>query len=393
MKLLIAFTLLLSQLSLAEAASFDCALAKTAMERGICNNPDLSHLDDRLAVAYRTSLEKAGDPHVLRSAQRAWLSATRRCTDDECLREAYESRIKALTLASDLSGRATGGVVDNSAVVPRESSGTVVQQQPAVQSPSAPTQVPLPIQKSELSNTVTVSSGMQSDSVVDHQKRGATALSALTAALESTPAPSAPSLVKQMLVTFLLVIAGIFIINKVPSTVVKTILMSLMILMLVMGTFAYTHNTRFSDLAIARENLRDSHRAAQGVSKEFERFAQMPSDEAGLARYNAAVSKMNRAVSDIGQGAATVAQLEEERAARLQKREAGSTGQAANSSVSSTDMYNYALGISYLGGTCERYGARMVGLSATRQDQAMIEPYNAARAYGCTPPSWYKPPQ
>ena len=37
-----------------QAASFDCAKASTEIEHAICNNPELSRLDEEMAAAYRS---------------------------------------------------------------------------------------------------------------------------------------------------------------------------------------------------------------------------------------------------------------------------------------------------------------------------------------------------
>ena len=56
----------------ARAASFDCAQAKAAAEKAICNNPTLSALDGELGGAYAQRL--AREPSV-RQIERAWLAA------------------------------------------------------------------------------------------------------------------------------------------------------------------------------------------------------------------------------------------------------------------------------------------------------------------------------
>lgn len=69
----------------AYAASFDCAKASTAFERAICDNPDLSEADDRLAATYQTAIGGLTDfaREQVRTGQREWLSyAQRACTRD-----------------------------------------------------------------------------------------------------------------------------------------------------------------------------------------------------------------------------------------------------------------------------------------------------------------------
>jgi uncharacterized protein YecT (DUF1311 family) len=69
------FVLLFSAGVLANAASFDCAKAKTQQEKAICASPALSAVDDQMAAAYWKTLAatpsefKAG----IREDQRTWL--------------------------------------------------------------------------------------------------------------------------------------------------------------------------------------------------------------------------------------------------------------------------------------------------------------------------------
>lgn len=67
-------TALLSN-SQALAAGFDCRLAKTLIEKAICNDPALSSLDDKLKLAFNAARQQWGGAaadYVL-SDQRAWL--------------------------------------------------------------------------------------------------------------------------------------------------------------------------------------------------------------------------------------------------------------------------------------------------------------------------------
>lgn len=61
---------LLGMVPLARAASFDCAKAKGPMEKMICSDAARSHLDGRLAAAYRRALGLASNPEPLRAEQR-----------------------------------------------------------------------------------------------------------------------------------------------------------------------------------------------------------------------------------------------------------------------------------------------------------------------------------
>ncbi|WP_052951802.1 DUF3298 domain-containing protein [Devosia soli] len=69
----------------AHAASFDCAKASTPFEHAICDHPDLSAADDRLAKTYETAIGGLSEAALasVRADQRAWLDyAQRACTQD-----------------------------------------------------------------------------------------------------------------------------------------------------------------------------------------------------------------------------------------------------------------------------------------------------------------------
>lgn len=69
----------------AAAASFDCAKASTPFEKAICDNPDLSKADDRLAKTFATATGGLSPAALTlaRNDQRGWLDFARRaCTDD-----------------------------------------------------------------------------------------------------------------------------------------------------------------------------------------------------------------------------------------------------------------------------------------------------------------------
>ncbi|HEY0033684.1 MAG TPA: lysozyme inhibitor LprI family protein, partial [Devosia sp.] len=105
----------------AGAASFDCARATTPFENAICDIPDLSAADERLAKAFATATGGLTKPSVnlMRADQRNWLDfAQRACTDnaepllegsfDEdggaCLVEKFNGRIDALEQSRMISG-------------------------------------------------------------------------------------------------------------------------------------------------------------------------------------------------------------------------------------------------------------------------------------------------
>jgi uncharacterized protein len=82
----------------AEAQSFDCRKATTAVERMICADAELSTLDEQMAQAFSDARQ-----HVETSVigQPAWLKNVRnRCANVECLKDTYQKRIAHLDTLS-----------------------------------------------------------------------------------------------------------------------------------------------------------------------------------------------------------------------------------------------------------------------------------------------------
>lgn len=95
----VALAIALPAATAAHAASFDCAAARSAIERAICNDAQLSALDSQLASAYQAALKTPGnDADQLKADQRAWLRA--RTPDGKIdlptLQNAYRERVAAL---------------------------------------------------------------------------------------------------------------------------------------------------------------------------------------------------------------------------------------------------------------------------------------------------------
>ena len=79
------------------AASFDCAKAKTKIEKQICSNTKLSELDDKLTALYNKVLAQSPVPEDTKEQQREWVKGSRNvCKDAACLERAYASRISDL---------------------------------------------------------------------------------------------------------------------------------------------------------------------------------------------------------------------------------------------------------------------------------------------------------
>lgn len=88
------------------AASFDCSKATTPTEHAICDNPQLSHLDDQTAGLYYT-LVSGGAPQATASVeavkkeQASFLTKRNQCgANYNCLIDAYTNQIMYLNAAS-----------------------------------------------------------------------------------------------------------------------------------------------------------------------------------------------------------------------------------------------------------------------------------------------------
>jgi uncharacterized protein len=80
----------------AHAASFDCAKASTKIELVICDNPEISKLDDELNTAYKEALQNQEQADAIMQAQRQWVKERNRCLDVNCVKNIYEHRIASL---------------------------------------------------------------------------------------------------------------------------------------------------------------------------------------------------------------------------------------------------------------------------------------------------------
>jgi uncharacterized protein len=79
------------------AASFDCTKAGNTFEKAICENHNISNLDDQLSNQYKKSLEISSMPNKLKQEQIDWIKTTRLCADNtECIKTAYTKRISEL---------------------------------------------------------------------------------------------------------------------------------------------------------------------------------------------------------------------------------------------------------------------------------------------------------
>lgn len=117
----------------ADAASFDCAKAKSAEEKAVCADPKLSKLDAQMGAAYHVAL-KALSPQgqvALRDGQRQWIKYGRDvCAKQRgdlpklstCLAGLYSSRLDELKNVTQKIGPFVFSRIDTYAFIPCGSS-------------------------------------------------------------------------------------------------------------------------------------------------------------------------------------------------------------------------------------------------------------------------------
>lgn len=80
----------------AQAASFDCTKAATKVEHIICDNPEISKLDDELNATYKTAVQDKQQANAIKQAQKQWMKERNNCADADCVKRVYEGRLSLL---------------------------------------------------------------------------------------------------------------------------------------------------------------------------------------------------------------------------------------------------------------------------------------------------------
>lgn len=81
----------------AQAASFDCDKASTKVEKLVCNNSELSKLDEMLNLHYKAALRNTAESNKIRQEQRYWLKQRNNCLDVICIKNLYRKRLQVLS--------------------------------------------------------------------------------------------------------------------------------------------------------------------------------------------------------------------------------------------------------------------------------------------------------
>lgn len=87
--------------------SFPCEKASTFIEKSICNDHSLGKLDAALSGNYKNMIaSNIGDGAVtdLKSTQKKWIAERNKCTNNNCLSEAYRKRMDEICEYPVLSG-------------------------------------------------------------------------------------------------------------------------------------------------------------------------------------------------------------------------------------------------------------------------------------------------
>jgi uncharacterized protein YecT (DUF1311 family) len=82
------------------APSFDCSKPLGSAEKMICSDRELSDKDVSLSFSFVQALKKSSNKNALKKEQNAWRKNIRdRCTDRQCILNAYDARIKKLDIS------------------------------------------------------------------------------------------------------------------------------------------------------------------------------------------------------------------------------------------------------------------------------------------------------
>ena len=86
------------------SASFNCQKAMSVSERLICDDAELSKLDDEAALAYKEALRNSANPKEVVASQRdAWRQREKECSSKACLIEWFAQRKSSLNAALQTS--------------------------------------------------------------------------------------------------------------------------------------------------------------------------------------------------------------------------------------------------------------------------------------------------
>lgn len=94
----------------AQGASFDCGKAKSKVEHIICDDAEISKLDENVAASYKALLNKSAEAREIRLSQKHWIWMRDACPDVGCVKREYEFRLKILDANRQKSGKVLEGI-------------------------------------------------------------------------------------------------------------------------------------------------------------------------------------------------------------------------------------------------------------------------------------------
>lgn len=97
--------------SRSQVQALNCGQVRTKIEKMICANKAIIHLDLLMNAAYLLALEETEFKSILKSRQIVWLNEVRgKCSDDACLERVYKKQIQELKQPVTVSGAEILGV-------------------------------------------------------------------------------------------------------------------------------------------------------------------------------------------------------------------------------------------------------------------------------------------
>ncbi|EEW1841223.1 TPA: lysozyme inhibitor LprI family protein [Escherichia coli] len=102
LKLFLVFTFLL-QIGTANAVSFDCSKAKSYSEKLICNNSELSELDDKLNSLYQKVKLESTDKKAFRKIVSDLWNEREKCKTESCVRQWYSNAFREYSSLNEIN--------------------------------------------------------------------------------------------------------------------------------------------------------------------------------------------------------------------------------------------------------------------------------------------------
>ncbi|ALM86484.1 hypothetical protein ASB57_29285 [Bordetella sp. N] len=167
----------------AHAVTFDCAKARSAPEKLICSNPDLSQADDHLKQTFDAARARATDKKAFNDrAKQEWQRREKTCTDAACVRQWYADQERLY--AAEAPARAPAVQPAPSAPAPAGSAHPGTASAPTLPAPAAaagahgspalPDTRPAALNAPDVAATALYAEYQQSESAADRKYKGKT---------------------------------------------------------------------------------------------------------------------------------------------------------------------------------------------------------------------------